>query len=92
MTLYKKIPATINKKEHEVRILYDPGLISITVFSDNYPATGFRHQIQISKKLDVEKVLQNLAVSAIIDELIEIAQEDITQRRWERLQEGMKEL
>jgi hypothetical protein len=89
MTLFKKIPFTIDRKEYEVRILYDPGLINIAVFINNRPATGFRHHIQIPKSLDVKEVLEKKLAFEVIKELIQIAKEDIAQQRWERLIAGI---
>jgi hypothetical protein len=90
MTLFKKIPVTIDQKEYEVRILYEAGIINIVLFSNNHPATGFRHHIQIPRRLDVKEMLQKSAVIEVVEELVQIAKEDITQNRWERLLAGIK--
>lgn len=85
MMLLKKIPFTVEQREYEIRILYEPGMINIAVFSGNHPATGLRHQIQISKKIDVKEMLEKKGVFEVVEELISIAREDIAQKRWERL-------
>ena len=90
MTLFRKIPVTIDNKEYEVRIYYEPGIINIAVFYDGHPATGFRHRIHLNKKLDVEEILQKDSVQKVIEEIIRIAREDISGNRWERFLAGIK--
>ena len=81
MNLFKTIPFNFGAKDYEVRIYFDATTINMVVFRNNYPATGFRHQIQVSKKLSVDDLLKN----STLDELIDIAKSDITEKRWDRL-------
>lgn len=81
MILFKKIPYTLDDKKYEIRVLYDEAMINIVVFHNNYPANGFRHQVQIPKRYDVKKILKTKA----IQEIIEIAKSDIIENRWAKL-------
>jgi len=79
MTLFKKILWNHNGKNYEIRILYEDRLINILAFLNNYPANGFRYQIQLPKNIDVQKILkiENLT------HMIENAKEDIKKDRWQ---------
>ena len=81
MILFTKIPFTFAEKDYEIRVYYNDILINFVVFHNNYPANGLRHQIKISKKLSVKELLQQ----DVIDEFVEIAKNDIFEKRWERL-------
>lgn len=81
MILYKKIPFSFEEKEYEIRVYYDDELINVVAFHNNYPANGFRHQIKVSKKLSMNELLEK----DVINELVEMSQRDISERRWERL-------
>jgi len=78
MVLHKKIPLTFEERDYEIRVLYDDTNINVVAFLDNHPANGFRHQIKLSKKWDVNKILK----TEMIEELIEISKGDITEKRW----------
>jgi hypothetical protein len=78
MELFKKIPWEFDEKDYEIRILYQDHLINITVFKGNYPANGFRYQIQLPKSTDVQKLLK----FNHFNHMIEYAKEDIKQDRW----------
>ena len=91
MMLFKKIPITVDQQEYKAHILYDPGLINVVAFSDNHPASGLRHQVQIPKKLDVKEMLEKKGVIEVVEELISVAREDIVQQRWERLLAGFND-
>lgn len=78
MVLHKKIPMTFEGKDYEIRVLYDDTTINVVAFLNNHPANGFRHQIKLSKKWDVKKILK----TEMIEELIEISKRDITEKRW----------
>jgi hypothetical protein len=60
--------------------MYDDEIINIAAFINNYPANGFRYQIKIPKKVNVEKLL-NLEN---FRELIEMSKIDIIENRWEK--------
>ena len=81
MILFKKIPTKIEKKDYEIRILYDETTVNVVAFLNSYPANGFRHQIPIPKKFEVKKALKADAVK----ELVEMSKNDIIEKRWERL-------
>ena len=79
--MYKEIPFSFEEKNYKIKIFYEENLMNIVAFRNNYPANGFRHQIQIPKNASVEKMLEN----DVIDECVELCKNDITEKRWERL-------
>ena len=81
MLLYKKVPYSIAERNYKIKVLYDNNTINIVAFENHYPANGFRHQIKISKNLEMKEILQQ----KVIDEVIEICKRDISEKRWERL-------
>lgn len=81
MFLYKKVPYSFAESNYEINVFYDNNTINIVSFKNHYPANGFRHQIKISKNLVMKKILQQ----KVIDEFIEICKRDISEKRWERL-------
>lgn len=81
MIFYKKVPFSFEEKNYEIKVFYDDKTINIVAFRNNYPANGFRHQIEISKNLSVKEILNQ----KVISELIEICKKDISEKRWERL-------
>ena len=81
MILYKKVPFSFEEKNYEIKVFYDDKTINIVAFRNNYPANGFRHQIEISKNFSVKEIVNQ----KVINELIEIGKKDIFEKRWERL-------
>ena len=81
MTLFKKIPMKFEEKDYEIRVLYDDTTVNVIAFLNNYPFNGFRHQIQVPKKFEVKRILKTEAVK----ELVEMAKNDIIEKRWEKL-------
>lgn len=81
MKLFRTIQFSFEEKEYETRVYYSDILINVVAFYNNYPANGLRHQIKVSKKLSVNELLEK----DVINELVEISQKDILERRWERL-------
>lgn len=81
MNLFKKIPFSFEERGYEVRVYYDDKKVNLLVFRDNYPVNGFRHQIDIPKKSSPESFLK----SGVIEELVQVAKQDILEKRWERL-------
>ena len=73
MDLFKDIQMTLDGKPYEIRVLYDDRTINVLAFHNNYPASGFRHQIQLPKNCDVQEVLGE----DIVDDLIEITKNEI---------------
>jgi hypothetical protein len=81
MNQFKEISFVFEGESYEIKIFYEENLINILAFKNNYPANGFRHQIQIPKNISVKDVLnQN-----VINEYVEICKKDISEKRWERL-------
>jgi len=72
---------TFEEKDYEIRVLYDDTAINAAVFLNNHPANGYRHQIKIPKRFDIEKILQSDAVKELVDK----SKNDITEKRWEKL-------
>ena len=83
MLFFRSILFTFENKEYEIKVFYNDTLINILAFHNNYPVNGFRHQIKISKNLSSKELLKQKA----LDETIEIAKQDICEKRWERLLE-----
>lgn len=81
MDLFKKIPFSFEDESYEARIYYDDSLISVLVFRNNYPANGFRHQLKLTQKQSADEFLNH----EVINELVDMAREDITEKRWARL-------
>ena len=81
MNLFKKNSFTFEEKAYDIKVFYNDTLITVMAFHNNYPANSFRHQITVSKKDPVERLLEN----EVIDEMIEVSKRDIIERRAERL-------
>lgn len=81
MKLHKKIPWEYQKQLYEIRILHDKNLINIVLFRNNYPANGFRYQIQLPKKTHIPN-------RDVYEHLIEYAKNDVIERRWEKLKKS----
>ena len=81
MLLFNKISMTFNKKDFEIRVLYNDTTINVVAFLNNHPANGFRYQIQIPKQIDIKEILETDAVK----ELVKKSQSDIIEKRWEKL-------
>jgi len=81
MLLYKKVPYSFAGSDYEIKVFYDDHSINILAFKNHYPANGFRHHIKISKNLVIKEILPQ----KVIDEFIEISKRDISEKRWERL-------
>ena len=87
MILFQKIPMTFEEKSYEIRVLYDDTIISVVAFLNNHPANGYRHHIQLPRKCDVQRVLEQ----DIIDGLVEMTKNDIIEKRWEKLSRIIQE-
>lgn len=81
MILHKEIPFSFEEKDYKIKVFYEENLINIVAFRKNYPANGFRHQIQIPKSVSTEKILESDAVK----DYVELCKKDISAKRWERL-------
>jgi hypothetical protein len=80
MELFKKIPFKFEENIYEICIYYEDNLINIGAFLNNYPANGFRYQIQIPKRVEMEKLLDEKKLG----DFIEQAKNDIVQNRWKK--------
>lgn len=81
MKLFKKEAIIFEKKTYEIRVYYNDAIINVATFLNNSPANGFRHQIQLPKKCNIQGVLKEI----VLDELIEMSKKDIIEKRGERL-------
>ena len=81
MHLFKKVPFSHEEKNYDIKVFYSDTSITVVAFHNNYPANSFRHQITVSKKIPIKKILEN----NVIDEIIEVSKRDIVERRSERL-------
>jgi hypothetical protein len=70
-------------KTYEIRVLYEDSLINVVAFFNNYPANGFRYQILIPKDADIQVLLKG----KVYVHLLDMAKNDILEKRWERLKE-----
>ena len=87
MNLFKKIPLQCEGKDYEIRVLYDERTINVVVFLNNYPANGYRYQVQVPKRCDAKRILEKHPVP----ELVEKCKDDIIQKRWDSLSQMMKD-
>lgn len=71
---------TCEGRNYEIRVLYDDSVINVVAFLNNHPANGFRHQVKISKQVDIKGVLE----TDLAEELVEICKYDIIGKKWER--------
>jgi hypothetical protein len=78
MQLYKKIPFRHDEKNYEICIFFEDNLIIVSTFQNNYPANGFRYQVQIPKNVEIEKILDEENFSDFIDS----AKTDVIEDRW----------
>jgi hypothetical protein len=81
MELFKKIPMRFEEKEYEIRVLYDDTTINVVAFFNNHPVNGYRHQVKLPQKCNVQELLENYSAN----ELIETSKNDIFEKRWEKL-------
>ena len=80
MQLFKKIPFNHGEKKYEFCIFFEENLINISTFQNNYPANGFRYQIQIPKNVEIGKIL----VEENFSDFIDLAKTDIIENRWQK--------
>lgn len=88
MKVYKKIPMSFEDQAYEIQVLYDDVTICAIPFYRNYPQNSFRHQIKISKKADVAQLLETGAVDLLID----MAKEDILEKRGDTLTQILQKI
>ena len=81
MELLKKFPFDFEGKKYEIRVYYDEDIINIVAFLNNYPHNGFRYHIKVPGDRNLQKVLKKEPFSHLVD----VAKDDITQKRWEKL-------
>jgi len=80
MELLNRIPFVCEDTPYEIRVMSSDNTINIVVFTNNYPATGYRHHIQIPKKSDP----RNIIGGTVFNETVELAKSDIIEKSWER--------
>ena len=80
MILFEKIPIPFEGRNYEIQVLYDDTTINVVAFLNNHPANGFRHQVKISKQVDIKGVLETGAAK----ELVEMCKNDIIEKRWRK--------
>lgn len=80
MQLFKKIPFRHDEEYYEIRIYYEENIVTISTFLNNYPANGFRYQVQLQKNLEIDKIL----VEENFNHFINIAKTDIVENRWQK--------
>jgi len=80
MQLFKKTAFEYDGKNYEVCIYFEDNLINILTFQNNYPANGFRYQVQIPQNAKIEKILVEENFSSFID----LAKNDIIENRWQK--------
>jgi hypothetical protein len=81
MRLFRKEPITFEEKTYEIRVYYSDTIINVVTFLNNFPANGFRHQIQLPKKCNIQGVLKEV----MLEELIEMSKKGIIEKTGERL-------
>jgi len=81
MKHYKNESFSHNGTAYDIRVYHTKNLINTVVFSDNYPASGIRHQIQLPKNMNPESILKN----DIISDFIQMAKSDIQEDRWDKI-------
>ncbi|NQT61869.1 MAG: hypothetical protein HQ556_02825 [Candidatus Marinimicrobia bacterium] len=81
MELFQKKPLTIDDINYEIRILYNESTINVVAFLNDYPANGYRHQIQIPRNCNIQAILR----SNVVGGLVEISQNDIIEKKAEIL-------
>ena len=67
MTLFEKIPMSFEGRNYEIRVLYDDTTINVVAFLNNHPANGLRHQVKISKQVDIKGVLEMDAANELVE-------------------------
>ncbi len=87
MNLFKEFPFSFEDTEYMIKVMYDDEKINVAAFLENHPANGFRHLIQIPKRSDARKILENYD----IDHIIEICRKDISEKRWKSLSAVIEE-
>jgi len=80
MQLFKKIPFRYNENNYDICIYFEGNLINISTFKSNYPANGYRYQVQLPKNVKIENLLDEKNFTNLID----MARTDIIENRWEK--------
>jgi hypothetical protein len=68
-------------QDYEIRWTYDGHTIHVRAFKDGKPANGFDYSVSLEVTIDISTTQGQNAV----DMLIEYAERDITEGRWESL-------
>ena len=86
MTGIEVIPFSFEGKDYQVRVVYDGATIYVRAFCGHRPANGYSYQVNIMKALDLKKLIGLDAIK----EFIKSAQDDVKEKRWERLLEAVE--
>ncbi len=81
MEQYKTESFSHEGKAYDIRVFYNKNIINTVVFSDNYPASGIRHQIQLPKDVNPKSILEN----DVMSDFIQMAKNDIQEHRWDSI-------
>ncbi len=85
------IPFSFKDKEYEILVWSDGATIRVKAFHKGWPqkaANGFCYEIGMNQPFDFKK----LTGLDLIKEFIELAKNDIIQKRYERLLEAIEEV
>jgi len=82
-----KVPFEFEGKNYEVRVVSDGATIYIRTFLENKPVNGYQYQVHIETINDLERLIGLDAIS----ELIEVAKQDVRDKKWEKLMEVLKQ-
>ena len=85
MSAYQVTPFQHDGKEYEIRVNSDGLAVQIRAFLDGVPANGYIYQVNLTTAFDLKKII---GMDAIKD-LIDMAKEDVKQKRWERFLEAL---
>jgi len=77
--IFKKF--TVNDKEYEIRVEYTGQELVVRAYHNNKPANGYSYHITI----ETARNLSDLANLDAINELVAIAESDVTEKRYEKL-------
>lgn len=79
------IPFEFEGKEYQIRVISDGATIYIRGFCDGRPANGYEYRINVTTAFDLKKLIRFQAIT----HLVELAKDDIRNKRWDRLLEAI---
>lgn len=78
---------TTNGKDYEIQVNFYEQELKIKAFYDGQPVNGYSYQVKLDKVYD----LKILAEKEEVKELVNIAKNDVIERRYEKLIQSLKE-